>query len=259
MPKCEHCGAEVMLPFECSFCEGHFCMEHRLPENHNCSGAPVRTPLGHWKSKATPTKKLPEEKEVLISEGDLHFEKKELPKHKLREEMKDKSVKIGERVPSRLRQLLNVNWRSKNLLLSLKFWFIIFWATVGLLFLIERGNLVQFYQSVPDPLRYSLYIFASAIGIWTGYRVFEKCDYNPRSDRGLFGLKLLSGGILVVAVFTLVFSMFFLGGLFTEPQLSLGRETTSVFLIVLSFVLIILSAYLVFKFERRSGVIVYRR
>jgi hypothetical protein len=131
----------------------------------------------------------------------------------------------------------------------------------------ERNNPVQFYQSVPDPIRYVLYVFASSIGIWSGYRVFEKCDYNPRSDRGIFALKLLSGGIFVLAVFTLVFSVFFLSGLFTqsqsslfiEPQVSLSIEMISVFLIVLSFALIILSAYLLFKFERRSGIIVYRR
>jgi len=259
MPKCEHCGAEVILPFECNFCGGNFCMEHRLPENHNCSGAPARTPLGPWKSKASSTEKLPKEKEVLISEGDYHFEKKELPKYKLKEEMKQRSVKIGEREPSRLRQILHVNLRLRNLLSSLKFWFVIFWTTVGLLFLVERGNPIQFYHSVPDPVRYALYIFASIIAVWSGYRVFEKCDSNPSSDRGLFALKLLSGAILVLAVFTLVFSIFLLGGLFTEPQLSLGRETASVFLIVVSFALIILSAYLVFKFERRSGIIVYRR
>ncbi len=34
--KCEYCDAEVILPFECNFCRGHFCVEHRLPENHAC-------------------------------------------------------------------------------------------------------------------------------------------------------------------------------------------------------------------------------
>jgi len=234
-------------------------MEHRLPENHNCPSVPARTPLGQWKSKVPPSEKLSKGKEVIVSEGDYHFEKKEIPTYDLKKEKKRKPVEIGEKESSRLRQLLNVDWRLKNLLLSLKLWFLIFWVIVGLLFLIEGGNPTRFYQSVPDPVRYALYTFASVIGVWSGYRVFEKCDYNPKSDRGIFALKLLSVGILVVAILTLTFSIFFLGGLFTEPQLSLGRETTSVFLIVLSFVLIILSGYLVFKFERRSGIIVYRR
>jgi Zn-dependent protease len=34
--KCQHCGKEEVLPFKCAFCNGLFCAEHRLPENHNC-------------------------------------------------------------------------------------------------------------------------------------------------------------------------------------------------------------------------------
>lgn len=51
MGKCEFCGEEVDLPFQCSFCKGYFCIEHRLPENHMCLRTPPRTPLGHWKAK----------------------------------------------------------------------------------------------------------------------------------------------------------------------------------------------------------------
>ncbi len=34
--KCQQCGKEEVLPFKCPFCQGLFCAEHRLPENHNC-------------------------------------------------------------------------------------------------------------------------------------------------------------------------------------------------------------------------------
>jgi len=34
--KCQYCGAEEPLPFKCPFCGGYFCVEHRLPENHEC-------------------------------------------------------------------------------------------------------------------------------------------------------------------------------------------------------------------------------
>lgn len=240
-------------------------MEHRLPENHNCPSAPARSPLGHWKSKKFPSAELPKGKtvEVTTSEGDYHFEKQKLKTYDLTKE----PAKIHEEEPSRFRHLPNVGLRPRKLLLSLKLWFLVFWAIVGLIFLMESSNSTLFYQSVPDPIKYALYIFASGIAIWSGYRVFEKCDYNPRSDRGIFGLKLLSVGILIVAVFTLIFGIFFFSGLyaqnqfglFVESPLSLSRETVSVFLIVLSFALIILSGYLLFKFERRSGVIVYRR
>ena len=35
--KCEACGQETFLPFQCPYCNGQFCEAHRLPENHNCS------------------------------------------------------------------------------------------------------------------------------------------------------------------------------------------------------------------------------
>jgi uncharacterized metal-binding protein (TIGR02443 family) len=51
MGKCEFCGQEVDLPFQCPFCNRNFCVEHRLPENHSCVNAPPRTPLGPWKAE----------------------------------------------------------------------------------------------------------------------------------------------------------------------------------------------------------------
>jgi hypothetical protein len=71
MGKCEFCGEEVLLPFECSFCRKHFCNEHRLPENHDCIEAPRRTPLGPWHAKKSQKAKLikiPSKKSV-VSEG----------------------------------------------------------------------------------------------------------------------------------------------------------------------------------------------
>jgi len=38
MAKCEYCGKEVALPFRCRYCGGLFCVEHHLPEKHNCPG-----------------------------------------------------------------------------------------------------------------------------------------------------------------------------------------------------------------------------
>jgi len=34
--ECEQCGKSVFLPFRCWRCDGFFCYDHRLPENHNC-------------------------------------------------------------------------------------------------------------------------------------------------------------------------------------------------------------------------------
>jgi Zn-dependent protease len=34
--KCQYCGKDETLPFKCQYCQGLFCSEHRLPENHSC-------------------------------------------------------------------------------------------------------------------------------------------------------------------------------------------------------------------------------
>jgi Zn-dependent protease len=36
--KCEKCGVETYIPFECPYCGGRFCSVHRLPEKHDCPG-----------------------------------------------------------------------------------------------------------------------------------------------------------------------------------------------------------------------------
>ena len=49
--KCEYCGAEIEIPFQCNYCEKYFCIAHRLLENHDCPNAPPRTPLGSYQTK----------------------------------------------------------------------------------------------------------------------------------------------------------------------------------------------------------------
>jgi len=88
MPQCEHCGREVDLPFECKFCGKYYCLEHRLPESHNCPNLPPKTPLGGWQTKKEMAIAHAEEKRgKFVSEGELHFikeggksEKKEVKK-----------------------------------------------------------------------------------------------------------------------------------------------------------------------------------
>jgi Zn-dependent protease len=35
--RCQKCGQETFLLFQCPYCGGQFCAVHRLPENHACS------------------------------------------------------------------------------------------------------------------------------------------------------------------------------------------------------------------------------
>ena len=38
MVRCDRCGREEGMPYQCRHCGGTFCSEHRLPENHDCPG-----------------------------------------------------------------------------------------------------------------------------------------------------------------------------------------------------------------------------
>ncbi|MDR5656818.1 rhomboid family intramembrane serine protease [Halodesulfurarchaeum sp. HSR-GB] len=38
MVRCDYCGREEGMPYQCRMCGGTFCSEHRLPENHDCPG-----------------------------------------------------------------------------------------------------------------------------------------------------------------------------------------------------------------------------
>jgi Zn-dependent protease len=49
--NCQYCDVDVIIPFECHFCRGHFCVKHRLPENHACPE--------YWKT-TLPRARLPE-------------------------------------------------------------------------------------------------------------------------------------------------------------------------------------------------------
>jgi membrane associated rhomboid family serine protease len=36
MAKCDQCGREENMPYQCRYCGSTYCADHRLPENHNC-------------------------------------------------------------------------------------------------------------------------------------------------------------------------------------------------------------------------------
>ena len=83
MTKCEQCGKEVTLPFKCSLCGRYFCIEHRLPENHDCPNTPARTTMELWKGEETQLKPIAEER--IVSDGELHFVKEPVEKQKAEE------------------------------------------------------------------------------------------------------------------------------------------------------------------------------
>ena len=71
--KCDFCGKEEYLPFECRYCGGKFCAEHRLPEAHNCKG--IRA--DYWnvpvKVKKTPKVRIPIREEKPFKPPKIKF------------------------------------------------------------------------------------------------------------------------------------------------------------------------------------------
>ncbi|MEM1515541.1 MAG: hypothetical protein QXL85_08485 [Candidatus Bathyarchaeia archaeon] len=145
----------------------------------------------------------------------------------------------------------------RGLLTSLKIWLPVFCPVYLILSYFEALAPMKFYGQVPLAVRFFLYLFTVFVASLTGYKVFLKLDYEPRTERGIFTLRLLSGGILVASFLLLLFSI---SSIFVASLLkSVANELLAVFSITFSAALLLLSAYLTFKFMRRSGVIVYVR
>lgn len=46
MATCDECGEQESMPYQCRHCNGTYCREHRLPENHDCPGLQSRSNQG---------------------------------------------------------------------------------------------------------------------------------------------------------------------------------------------------------------------
>lgn len=46
--ECHHCGKSPDLPYECNYCGGYYCPDHRLPEGHDCDGVEFLSHDQRW-------------------------------------------------------------------------------------------------------------------------------------------------------------------------------------------------------------------
>jgi Zn-dependent protease len=68
--KCEKCGIETYMPFQCPYCGGQFCGTHRLPEAHSC----VRLDLARAKKQEVmQNSQPPSTYEYTISYGQPNY------------------------------------------------------------------------------------------------------------------------------------------------------------------------------------------
>lgn len=82
--RCQVCDREVALPFRCSYCQGHFCIEHKLPENHQCPDLP-KEKFWYQKEKITKEQVSNAEREARVFgiEGQKPNRAVEQTKHRM--------------------------------------------------------------------------------------------------------------------------------------------------------------------------------
>lgn len=44
--ECTQCGTRPDMPYQCKYCGGRYCPDHRLPEGHNCDGVEFLSATG---------------------------------------------------------------------------------------------------------------------------------------------------------------------------------------------------------------------
>ena len=88
MDKCVQCGEEVLLPFRCNYCQNYYCLQHRLPESHNCANLPKKAPLGSSQTKKEIAAAQAEQKQQPQNPASA---KRELPTFRFNKDSKKKT------------------------------------------------------------------------------------------------------------------------------------------------------------------------
>jgi len=223
--KCEVCGKEVLLPFQCSYCKFYFCADHRLPEDHDCPNLPT-SPLFWYARRRRQTDLKADEKERFMANLEpkklLNKAKRRVTKHKytLRSHI---IVKIGLMIFAAL---------------LFEYFFLKAYFNITIYFFVALTTIYLIYK---------LFLIASRIRV--------------TSDLRLWGLRLLAGLVFIVGIILLtsVFMSSLLLALTPEKLDNPAFTSVFVFFGVLGMGLIFLSSYLAFRFMLKSGVIVYPR
>ena len=69
MPRCDRCGKETRIRFECSYCGRTFCVDHRLPPSHQCINEKA------WRDRAAG----PKNTTTAAKQEDLHRRSPSMP------------------------------------------------------------------------------------------------------------------------------------------------------------------------------------
>jgi len=106
--KCPMCNKPLdsLIPYKCKRCGLYFCHQHRLPENHSCSGLSHEGNIKDWINEEQKFKDQPEEKQ---STEEITITHSNQTRHdKQRENKRDrryKSYSLSSKIKYRLRGL----------------------------------------------------------------------------------------------------------------------------------------------------------
>jgi hypothetical protein len=241
--KCYRCVRKVAIK-KCRYCNNFFCEEHYKPEDHACVDY-----------KDYLRKKQEEEKERVRGIFDIWDEEaRKNARHKkyFEEEPPER--------PFNPRSIRKINTQKlKGIVNNPLVWYGTFVLLIlGLSNLQINNNDV--YSSLIPFVMYPFYIFSAFLGGYIPYRLFKKFEYKePRSDLELWLWEGLAAILIFVAAYALIFGMFFsfIGTINSQSGQEIGYGI-SIFFSILFIGILLFSAYLLFKFKMRSGVIVHR-
>lgn len=242
---CSYCGAVIeKLPYRCSYCGGYFCSEHRLPESHGCKGLPSR----NWYAYQ---KEIIRREPPVVSAGTSSS----------REHVK--TISRPSQTPSR-------EYHDEKSYRKAKLFRLPRFVKIPLITLLIL--LIEFFVS-KDLFNYTIYILAFLVAIFFDWKIFSLVSrINVDSDARLFGLRILSavlflaGAMLSFFWLALValYPFFYLTPLYGLSErvrsLSIPQFTAlTIFVTTFSLGLMLVGAFLEFKFMRRAGIIVFPR
>lgn len=223
---CYYCGRKItQLPYRCRYCGHIFCPDHRLPETHGCNRLPSR----HW---PTPTQIPPEV-------------------------VKPPYVRRHFRLPRLVKKGIK--------------------TSIQLLFIIASMVFLASGHLYPASLG-----LAIILGIYLDYKIFQVfARIRAHTEARLFGLKLLGATLSLAGVMLAIFWYFFvyyfylaMPSGYSESAIRMWGLSSidfifklnppafmniSVFVLIFSLGLLVVGAFLTFKFMRRAGIIIFPR
>jgi hypothetical protein len=306
---CSYCGRKFTgLAYRCNYCGTYNCLDHRLPEAHECKGLGLIKPVVEQPHVGVLIKGVRTRDGTIVD-----FDKEKITDtifqtvrdRRTAEKLSDDVVRILEvRYAGKIPTLRDIYHVVNNVLIGYqkqqRQWIrhqprtqyfgkggghrfrlhrrlpSFVWIPIMILLIL----IVVFFVS-GGLFNYTAYILAAIVAIFLDWEIFQGVSkIDAGSDASLFGLELLAifiiiGGYMLGAYWFGTYTpsaILQIGALFWPfwaPTLILSSPspvplsakfiTGSIFVMVFVFGLIIVGAFLEFRFMRGSGVIIYPR